>query len=90
MHATAAMVGVAPLAKCADPPENRLGDYNTKVGMIGLGPQGRFLTERFRQVSKIVALCDVHTERLSVTSGMFKENAPSKYAHHEDLLAHPG
>jgi predicted dehydrogenase len=84
------MVGLGQLAFSAERPPASSGTFTTKLGIIGLGPQGRFLTERFRQIAQVLAVCDVQADRLSAAVGKFAENPPKGYARHEEFLAHPG
>ncbi len=59
-----------------------------KVGVIGLGARGSYLTSRLAHLDtgRCVALCDVNPQVMDATARKLATN-PKKYANHHDLLA---
>ena len=91
---TAAALGLAPMAYLRAQP----GSANDEIlmGCVGLGGQGRGNMGNFLNIKgvRVVAVCDVDSIQAAKAKAKvdeFYKNTDCKiYAHHADLLQHPG
>ena len=58
------------------------------LGVLGLGPRGLFLLERFQKYCRVRALCDVHRDRLEAAAAKCPGD-PVRFGDYRDLLASP-
>jgi hypothetical protein len=64
------------------------GVNELRVGIIGLGPRGNFLRERFQKLCRVTSLCDVHQTRLSGAVAQ-SSGAARPYGDYRELLSSP-